>query len=167
MKEIVIALIAGGAVGALNTLVQFLITRHDTRKDKAEERDKALNDRLDKRDKAIDDRLDKIEADLKEREETSAKRYALLQKANGALTNRIEESKATTWRNHILRFAEEIANKQEHSREYWEQMLETCDNYIKFCDNHKTYVNSKAGDSIRLIKETHYKLFEEGRLSNE
>ena len=66
------------------------------------------------------------------------------------------ESKAFDQRNRILRFADELRIKIDHSEEYFNQILEDVDAYEKYCKAHEGYKNSKANDAIALIREVYH-----------
>lgn len=165
-------------LAAVFGFVQFRITKKYEREDKKEERDSETKKALEEMREEFrvglakikdnqSNALDEIRVEQQRMKEENAKQYALLQRANGAISNSLEEYKATTWRNHILRFADEISDpvhKTYHSPDYWRQILETCDKYVNFCENHDHYINGVADDSIKLIREIHYKLLQEGKL---
>ena len=60
-------------------------------------------------------------------------------------------------RNRILIFADELRIGIDHSEEYFNQILEDCDEYTKYCNSHPDYTNSKAVDAIALVKEVYHK----------
>ena len=165
-------------LAAVFGFVQFRITKKYEREDKKEEHDnetkKALEEMREEFREGLADikeeqnkSLAEIRAEQQHLKTENAKQYALLQRANGAISNSLEEYKATTWRNHILRFADEISDqvhKTYHSPDYWRQILDTCDKYVNFCENHDHYINGVADDSIKLIRKIHYKLLQEGKL---
>ena len=165
-------------LAAVFGFVQFRITKKYEREDKKEERDnetkKAIEEMRDEFREGLanineeqNKALYEIRAEQQHMKTENAKQYALLQQSNGAISNSLEEYKATTWRNHILRFADEISDKVHktyHSPDYWRQILDTCDKYVNFCESHDQYINGVADDSIKLIRKIHYKLLQEGKL---
>ena len=74
------------------------------------------------------------------------------------------ETKASTARSSILRFADELYNDIHHSREYFDQILEDIDEYDAYCDAHPNYKNSKAEHATGIIKDTYKQLYKEHRL---
>lgn len=66
------------------------------------------------------------------------------------------ESKAFDQRNRILRFADELRIKIDHSEEYFNQILEDVDAYESYCSEHEGYKNSKANDAIALVREVYH-----------
>lgn len=77
------------------------------------------------------------------------------------LDNQVQEDRALRARTHILRFADELYNKERHSKEYFDEILYDIDKYEKYCDEHPKFINSKTGMSSDLIKETYNKLIKE------
>lgn len=107
---------------------------------------RALNGELFKAVNDIDHRLDEMEEKNKERD------------------IKTEEKEATDARRRILRFADELRMKVEHSEEFFTQTLEDVDQYEKYCEDHKdTFKNSKAMDAIDLIRETYHECKKENK----
>ena len=77
------------------------------------------------------------------------------------LESQFQESRALQARTHILRFADELYNKKEHSKEYFDDILEDIDMYDKYCKKHPEFENSKTIMSAGLIKTTYDKLMKE------
>ena len=80
-----------------------------------------------------------------------------------ALEEQFNEEKALRARTHILRFADELYNKKEHSKEYFDDILDDIDMYDKYCDAHPKFKNNKTVMSAGLIKDTYEKLLAEHR----
>lgn len=72
-----------------------------------------------------------------------------------------KEDKALQARTHILRFADELYNEVHHSKEYFDDILEDCDKYEKYCQANPNFKNSKTVMSTKLIKDAYQKLVEE------
>ena len=68
-----------------------------------------------------------------------------------------EEREATTARQRILRFNDEIINGANHSKEHYEDMIQHIDTYEKFCEEYPDYKNNKCKLAIENIKETYHK----------
>ena len=62
-----------------------------------------------------------------------------------------EERNAINCRVRILRFGDEIRNKREISKEYFDQVLADIDGYEKYCQSHPNFKNSKADRTIKMI----------------
>lgn len=94
--------------------------------------------------KGLEDKLDSVNDALKE-----------LKVENG-------ESKATTYRYRILRFADEIRHGTKHSKEHFDQILEDINEYEIYCGEHKDYKNNKAVLAIENIKRVYQNCANEG-----
>lgn len=92
--------------------------------------------------------------------EIGAKVDALSDKVDG-LDSEVKENKALSARAHILRFADELYNKKEHSKEYFDEILDDIDKYEKYCMAHPNFKNNKTVLSTNLIKSTYDKLIKE------
>lgn len=77
------------------------------------------------------------------------------------LDNEVKENKALSARAHILRFADELYNKKEHSKEYFDEILDDIDKYEKYCVEHPNFKNNKTVLSTNLIKTTYDRLISE------
>ena len=69
-----------------------------------------------------------------------------------AVSDRLEEHKATLARTHILRFADELRT-QTHSREYFEQQLQDIDTYNRYCEEHPEFANGLTRMASKFIKD--------------
>lgn len=118
--------------GTLFALIQFLITRHDNKKNKT------------------DQKLDDILHDISD-----------LRKDVKEVYTGLEEHKAKLARTHILRFADELRNGMNHSDEYFRQQIRDIDTYNNYCDLHPEFANGLTKLASRLIEEeawNHYKI---------
>lgn len=107
---------------------------------------RALNGEVFEAVNEIDHRLDEIESKNIERDEKEKEREAL------------------NARRRILRFADELRMKVEHSEEFFNQTMEDVDDYEKYCESHKdTFKNSKAMDAIDLIREIYHECKKENK----
>ena len=84
-----------------------------------------------------------------------------LSKQITVLQETMDERDAVLARTHILRFNDELYNGIRHSREYFVQQLEDCDNYDKFCEAHPKFRNSRTTLASQNIKDTYNKLFDQ------
>lgn len=73
------------------------------------------------------------------------------------------EDKAMQARTEILRFADELYNGEQHSKEYFDDILSDIDRYEKYCEGHPGFLNSKTVISTQRIKETYDRLLAEHR----
>ena len=134
MKEIVIYI--GSLVltvitsGALFTFIQFLIQRHDTKKNieaKMDANQQALSDKIDETQKITTEQINNV-------------------------SEQLEEHKAVLARTHILRFADELRTGT-HSREYFEQQLQDIDTYDRYCETHPHFANGLTRMASQFIKD--------------
>lgn len=82
-------------------------------------------------------RLEKIESDVKEIKHSSAERDAI------------------TARVRILRFNDELMNNVDHSKDYFDQVLNDIDMYEKYCEDYPKFKNNVTLFAISNIKETY------------
>lgn len=127
MKEIVFTLVITilGS-GALFTFIQFLIQRHDTKKN--------IEAKMDANQQALSEKIDNVSGEVKE------------------VSEQLAEHKAVLARTHILRFADELRTGT-HSREYFEQQLQDIDTYDKYCETHPNFANGLTRMASQFIKD--------------
>ena len=123
MKEIVFTIIGSGA---LFTFIQFLIQRHDTKKN--------LEAKMDANQQELSEKIDNVSGEVKE------------------VSEQLAEHKAVLARTHILRFADELRTGT-HSREYFEQQLQDIDTYDKYCETHPNFANGLTRMASQFIKD--------------
>lgn len=66
-------------------------------------------------------------------------------------------------RRRILSAADEIRRGVPHSEEFFTEILGDVDTYTKYCNDHPEFENSKAENSIELIKSTHFTVVKENK----
>ena len=127
MKEIVFTLVITilGS-GALFTFIQFLIQRHDTKKN--------IEAKMDANQQELSKKIDNVSGEVKE------------------VSEQLAEHKAVLARTHILRFADELRTGT-HSREYFEQQLQDIDTYDKYCETHPNFANGLTRMASQFIKD--------------
>lgn len=78
------------------------------------------------------------------------------------LDEKIKEANAKTARTHILRFADELYNRQvKHSKEYFDDILDDIDDYEEYCDKHKSFKNGKTVIAVAQIRKIYAELYED------
>ena len=78
------------------------------------------------------------------------------------LERQAEEKDAVQARTHILRFADELYNNIDHSKEYFDDIITMdIDGYENYCKEHEKFRNGKTTASIQLIKDTYARLLAE------
>lgn len=138
MNGLVSALIAGGTVGSVFGLIQFLLNRRWQKKDRKDEKHEELKN-------AIEDMKGEFSG-IKE-----------------ALKTHIDEAErrdAIQCRARILRFADELINEPEkrHTQGHFQQMLGDCTDYVAYCESHPGFKNQIAEQSINIINDVFNKL---------
>lgn len=133
MKEIVFTLVLTilGS-GALFTFIQFLIQRHDTKKN--------IEAKIDANQQALSEKIDNVSGEVKE------------------VSEQLAEHKAVLARTHILRFADELRTGT-HSREYFEQQLQDIDTYTAYCESHPQFANGLTVMASQFIKDEYRRLY--------
>lgn len=66
-----------------------------------------------------------------------------------------QEDTIAAARTRILRFNDEILQKQKHTKEHFDEILADVDDYEDYCADHPKYPNNKAVLAIKHIKETY------------
>ncbi|WP_130837178.1 hypothetical protein [Lachnoclostridium sp. Marseille-P6806] len=64
----------------------------------------------------------------------------------------MELERAERARTRILRFNDEIVNGTPHTREYFNDVLRDIDTYELYCENHRSYKNSRAVEAVTNIR---------------
>lgn len=73
-----------------------------------------------------------------------------------SLMQRFDKRTAEDIRNRILRFGDEIKNKQiKHSEEYYNQILADITDYNKYCREHPSFPNERTVATTKIIKEAY------------
>ena len=133
IKEIIYTVLASGA---FFTFVQFIITRHDNKKNVRGEIEKQMNDGF----KEVKTEINDVKTNVK------------------AVSEGLAEHKATLARTHILRFADELRHGS-HSKEYFEQQLLDIKTYNDYCEAHPKYKNNMTEWSSEFIENEYKRQF--------
>ncbi len=91
----------------------------------------------------------------KDKDDAVMKKLDSISKAVDEQKNATEERFIRLDRSAIIKFADEISRKLEHSSEAFDDILEAIDRYDKYCNNHSDFKNSKTTLSAKLIKDTY------------
>lgn len=86
---------------------------------------------------------------------------ALSDKVDG-LDYKVDQNEAISSRARLLRFNKELIKKEQHTQEEFDQCLEDCDKYERFCEAHPGFKNNKAALSIANIERCYKVCQEEG-----
>lgn len=87
---------------------------------------------------------------------------ALSEKLTG-LEKRMDKDSADEARRNILLFDDELRRGDAHSEESFNQILEDCNYYMKFCRLHPEYENNKAAAAINNIQHVYQQVKMEDR----
>ncbi len=74
-----------------------------------------------------------------------------------------EKDQVLQARRRILSAADEIRRGIPHSDEFFTEVLGDVDTYTTYCKDHPKFENSKAENSIELIKSTHFTVVKENK----
>lgn len=126
IQTIVVALIGGGIV----SFVQFLIQRHDSKKDKNKEILSAIED-LSAQMRAMDRKIDSVD-------------------------QKVDERSAVEARVRILRFADELQEGRRHSKDSYDQCVGADITYYEdYCDEHPGFKNNQTQLTVEYIKKNY------------
>ena len=84
-----------------------------------------------------------------------------LSKKVDSLSYKVDCNEAVECRARVLRFNKELIENERHTTEEFDQALEDCDKYEKFCNKHPDFRNNKANLSIENIKRCYLKCEEQ------
>lgn len=112
--------------GGFLSFVQWLIQRHDTRKDELGK----LKTYMTEMEKRITDMITSMEAKADER---------------NAINARVR----------ILRFADEIGEGKRHSKDSFDQCLRDIDEYEDYCEKHPEFKNSQTVTTVAHLKRVY------------
>lgn len=94
--------------------------------------------------------------DAKEKEDNAIlKAIADLADKITRIEKRMDKDSADAARRNILIFDDELRRGDPHSEEAYNQILDDCNYYEKFCRANKDYENSKCGSACENIKRTY------------
>lgn len=141
-------LVAVVGSGALFGFIQFMISRHDSKKKEEKEAQEAekKNEVLE----AVKALTSKIDANRKEADE----RF-------NAIEERMAEERATNARIRILNYSDEIMHGVLHSEESFNQILDDITQYENYCDKHPNYTNARAKLAVANINKVYEKCVNE------
>lgn len=67
---------------------------------------------------------------------------------------------ASLWRTQILRFNDELLHDRRHTKEHFDEMLDTVHDYETYCQTHKNFPNGKCVHAIDNINRVYDELLE-------
>ena len=66
----------------------------------------------------------------------------------------------------ILQFADEVSKGAEFSNEYWIEIIDTIDDYKKFCKENPNFVNSRGAVAMEYLHEQYLIRLKKGSTKN-
>lgn len=90
------------------------------------------------------------------------KKFESLDKEIRGVNERIGKSEADQSRQRILGFNDELLHNIDHSKEYFDNILDDITEYERYCSTHPDYKNTKAELAIENIKDVYKKLSAKG-----
>lgn len=121
-----ISILVGGGILAF---LQFLITRHDNKADKKSALMDAIR-KIDLKITTLEDKIDKVDANRAE---------------DAAIESRVR----------ILRFADEMMEGRRHSKDSYDQAMQDCDRYEKYCSENPGFKNNQTAATEAYIKKSY------------
>ena len=94
---------------------------------------------------------------INRKDKTGEKLDSIIQAVH-EISERVDANSATLARTHILRFDDELINNVQHTREYFQQILDDVDTYEKYCATHPDYKNNMCTMAIEHIRRVYGKL---------
>lgn len=89
--------------------------------------------------------------------ETLNSKVDTLQESVGKLDAKIDMNEAQTARTQILRFADELYNGVLHTKEHFNEVLDTCGRYNAYCAEHPEFKNMRTVNAQERINEVYKK----------
>ena len=127
--------------GALITLLQFLIIRHDQKKDKESGILKAVND---------------VKEDVHNFKEEVEERFDQMER-------KVDDGQAIQERARVIRFNDEVQTGQMFSRSAWAQTRRDISDYEAHCEKYDDFPNGEADAAIANLKKVHEELLSRER----
>ena len=77
------------------------------------------------------------------------------------LESKVDRNEAQRARTQILRFADEIYQKQHHTKEHFDEILSACSAYNQYCNDHPEFENMRTVSAQKRITDIYYKCLAE------
>ena len=103
----------------------------------------------------LESKILELEALEKNDQEYDLTRMNDLEKRQKDFYEFYQESDAKEARRRILRFADELRAKQNHSEEFFNDILDDVSAYEKYCKDHPKFENKRVTAAISMITETY------------
>lgn len=121
-------LLASGTVTAVTQYVLNKKAKKEEKEDKTAEGLQKLNQRMD----SFDFRIEEID-------------------------EKIDRNEAKKARTQILRFADELYNGIRHTKEHFNEIMDTCEEYNRYCEDHPDFKNMRTMNAQERIYEIYKK----------
>lgn len=108
--------------------------------------------------KSIEEMQEQLVSDIQE----TKKEVSMLQAGFDQHLADEEEHRAKQARYRILRFYDELCEERMHSESHFEDVLDDCDFYENYCDQHPAFKNSRGKAAMAYIRETYHKVKSKG-----
>lgn len=132
INAIFVALIGGGVVG----FVEFLIRRHDAKKDHY---------------KVILDKVEEVNQKLDSLEQNVDLKLRILEQKVDEVDEKGDNRNAITSRVRILRFMDELLEGHRFSKDRFDQVMTDIDEYERYCHDHPRFKNNQTASTIQTI----------------
>lgn len=143
LSQLTVTELAGRAaliIAALGIFVQFTPIKFNPLSWIAKKIGRAMNGEFEDR---MDTRMDKIEGKVDK------------------LESSMEETNAKNNRTKILRFGDEILRGQKHSKDHFDEILQSITEYDAYCETHKDFKNHMTDITAGQILDTYKKCLED------
>lgn len=131
--------------GSFLAFLQYLITRHDSKKEKKDE---------------ILKEIKSVKKDVSEVKEEMEDRF-------DQIGRKVDDSAAIQARARVLRFSDEVQTGRKFSRNAWNQTFQDITDYEAHCKKHKDFKNSQAVEEIANVRIVYKELQERERRGEE
>lgn len=91
----------------------------------------------------------------KDKNDTISSRFDKLENRLDEIDEKIDKNEAQRARTQILRFADEVYQKQKHTKEHFDEILSACKLYNTYCDNHPEFENMRTVHAQKRIEEVY------------
>ena len=140
---VVLGIIGGGSFLAF---LEFLIKRHDDKKEKKKE---------EKKDEVLQE-VKSVREDVSEFKKEVEARF-------DCMDRKVDDGKAIQARARILRFSDEVQTGRKFSKSAWNQTFQDISDYEAHCRNYDDFPNSQAEDAVNNVRTVHKELLEKER----
>lgn len=74
----------------------------------------------------------------------------------------VKENEAIRCRQAILRFGDEVLTEKKHTKEHFDEILDTVTKYENYCDTHPNFKNNKTQMTVERIEEVYKECLKNG-----